>query len=234
MANYIATDTDLEVVADAIRAKGGTSAQLLFPSGFANAIAAIDTSGGGGGGYTAGDWLDPTKPTGAVVSNTISIPAHALQGRTGVTSVSLPNATSMGANSFYGCTALISVSMHSLCVLNETSGFYGCSNLAILDCGGQGDNPRFSSTYILRNCTKLKTLILRNTSAWSLSNINVFQGSPFASNGTGGTLYVPSALISSYQSATNWSTILGYANNQILSIEGSIYETQYADGTPIS
>lgn len=26
---------------------------------------------------------------------------------------------------------------------------------------------------------------------------------------------------------------LGYANNQILPIEGSIYETKYADGTPI-
>ena len=66
----------------------------------------------------------------------------------------------------------------------------------------------------------------------SLSNVNAFTGA-FASGGTGGTLYVPQALIASYQSATNWSTILGYANNQILPIEGSIYETQYADGTPI-
>ena len=49
-----------------------------------------------------------------------------------------------------------------------------------------------------------------------------------------GKLYVPSSLISSYQAATNWSTILGYANNQILPIEGSMYETQYADGTPIT
>ena len=54
------------------------------------------------------------------------------------------------------------------------------------------------------------------------------------SNGSGGTLYVPQALISTYQSATNWSTILGYANNQILPIEGSIYENQYADGTPFT
>lgn len=56
----------------------------------------------------------------------------------------------------------------------------------------------------------------------------------FASNGTGGTLYVPQALISSYQSATNWSTILGYANNSIQAIEGSQYENYYADGTPMS
>lgn len=43
MANYIASDTDLTSVADAIRAKGGTSGQLAFPSGFASAIGAITT-----------------------------------------------------------------------------------------------------------------------------------------------------------------------------------------------
>ena len=39
--------------------------------------------------------------------------------------------------------------------------------------------------------------------------------------------------LSDYQSATNWSVIPGYTNNSITSIEGSIYETKYADGTPI-
>ena len=46
MANYIATDTDLGAVADAIRTKGGTSAQLEFPQGFVDAIDAIETGGG--------------------------------------------------------------------------------------------------------------------------------------------------------------------------------------------
>lgn len=45
MANYIATDTDLTAVADAIRTKGGTSAELVFPTGFVSAIG--DISGGG-------------------------------------------------------------------------------------------------------------------------------------------------------------------------------------------
>jgi hypothetical protein len=39
-------DTDLASVANAIRVKGGTSAQLAFPTGFVNAVNAI---GGGGG-----------------------------------------------------------------------------------------------------------------------------------------------------------------------------------------
>ncbi len=39
-------DADLTTVADAIRAKGGTSASLAFPAGFASAIAAISSGGG--------------------------------------------------------------------------------------------------------------------------------------------------------------------------------------------
>lgn len=46
MANYLATDTDLTSVANAIRTKGGTSAQLEFPSGFVSAIGAIPSGGG--------------------------------------------------------------------------------------------------------------------------------------------------------------------------------------------
>lgn len=45
MADYIATTEELTAVADAIRAKGGTSEQLVFPDGFVSAISAI--SGGG-------------------------------------------------------------------------------------------------------------------------------------------------------------------------------------------
>ncbi len=40
-------DTDLTSVANAIRTKGGTSAQLAFPAGFVQAIADIPSGGGG-------------------------------------------------------------------------------------------------------------------------------------------------------------------------------------------
>lgn len=43
MADYLTTDTDLTAVADAIRAKGGTSAALEYPDGFVSAIGAIST-----------------------------------------------------------------------------------------------------------------------------------------------------------------------------------------------
>ena len=42
-------DADLTSVANAIRTKGGTSAQMAFPAGFVSAVNAIPTGGGGGG-----------------------------------------------------------------------------------------------------------------------------------------------------------------------------------------
>lgn len=44
MADYLTNDADLKAVADAIRAKGGTSEPLTYPGGFASAIEAIKTT----------------------------------------------------------------------------------------------------------------------------------------------------------------------------------------------
>ena len=41
MAEYLTNTTDLTSIANAIRAKGGTSAQLAFPNEYVTAIQAI-------------------------------------------------------------------------------------------------------------------------------------------------------------------------------------------------
>lgn len=46
-------------------------------------------------------------------------------------------------------------------------------------------------------------------------------------------VYVPNALISSYQTASNWSTRYAAGKITFHAIEGSPYEHAYADGTPI-
>ena len=46
MAEYLTNTTDLTKVASAIREKGGTTAQLVYPDGFVAAIQAIQTGGG--------------------------------------------------------------------------------------------------------------------------------------------------------------------------------------------
>lgn len=53
-------DADLTSVADAIRAKGGTDAQLAFPAGFVSAVQAIST-GGGGNGIISQDVMTATE-----------------------------------------------------------------------------------------------------------------------------------------------------------------------------
>lgn len=46
MTDYLVTDTELISVANAIRTRGGTQAQLEWPSGYVSAIAAIPSGGG--------------------------------------------------------------------------------------------------------------------------------------------------------------------------------------------
>lgn len=103
---------------------------------------------------------------------------------------------------------------------NTSSTFASDSNIETIDIGSW---PRIGGNEF-QNCSKLKVLVLRRSSVATLASTNAFTGTPFASGGTGGTLYVPNSLISSYQSASNWATILGYANNSIVKIEGSPYE----------
>lgn len=46
MGNYLVDGADLTSIANAIRTKGGTSAQLAFPADFVSAIGAIPAGGG--------------------------------------------------------------------------------------------------------------------------------------------------------------------------------------------
>lgn len=73
----------------------------------------------------------------------------------------------------------------------------------------------------------LDTLILRSTSVVTLAAMTAFNGRYSTSWAEGddylGVLYVPSALISNYKSATNWSNLLNRGWD-IQAIEGSEYE----------
>lgn len=66
MADYLVTDTELTSIADAIRTKGGTSANLSFPTEFVSAINAIET--GGDLEYEAGEVI-PTSDSYEITIN---------------------------------------------------------------------------------------------------------------------------------------------------------------------
>lgn len=72
--------------------------------------------------------------------------------------------------------------------------------------------------------TSLRVLILRRTgSIATLTSVSAFASTPFRNNTTG-TVYVPSALIETYKTATNWSTLYNNGTCLFAAIEGSEYE----------
>jgi hypothetical protein len=74
------------------------------------------------------------------------------------------------------------------------------------------------------DCSALTTLVLRSNTLCTLKSTGAFTNTTFASGGTGGTVYVPQALITEYQNATNWSTLYAAGTCNFVAIEGSEYE----------
>lgn len=68
MSKYYTTDTELTSIANAIRSKGGTSEQLVYPNGFVTAINAIT----GSGGSDAFSIVDTTDTNGGTIRTIIA------------------------------------------------------------------------------------------------------------------------------------------------------------------
>jgi len=157
---------------------------------------------------------------------------HMVEGCPALTNFHAPLLEAAGATMLNNCDALETLVFPSMRSV-YTSAFAASSKLRAVDFGGEMDNGLFRNS-IFNGDGVLTTLVIRKTDGpCALTNVNAFTGTPFRSGGTGGTLYVPSALISEYEAATNWSTVLSYTNNSIAAIEGSEYENYYVDGTPI-
>jgi len=133
--------------------------------------------------------------------------------------VNFPKMTTMSNSCFSNCKKLVNVNIGNLQRVKNAA-FYNCEALELIDF----DNVSYLEAQCFYNCSKLNTVILRKDQVCTLENINAFNNTPFASGGTGGILYVPESKINSYKRAAGWSTILDYENNQILAIEGSVYE----------
>lgn len=124
-------------------------------------------------------------------------PAYLFQGCTALHTVNIPEFTRLGSRSFSGCKVLEKLDLPKVNMIDGLS---------------------------FENCTLLSVMILRNNVVASLSNINAFNNTPFASGGTGGTVYCPASLITQYQQATNWSTLYAAGTCNFVAIEGSEYE----------
>ena len=214
-------DAGLGSVADAIRAKGGTSAQLPFPAGFVSAIGELPA----GGAYDIDELIDGSITS--IVSDAAVIKVNAFSGCTHMTAASLPEAARMGSGGtgvFGGCEALVSLSMPKMAGSVGVSAFNGCKALPAADLAA-------GVTQILQqaftSCYALEALVLRRTAGIvTIANTSVFNNTPLT--GRGGTysghVYVPAALLNSYRTASNWSALYANYPGIFETIEGSVYE----------
>ena len=219
-------EDDIEVVYTKPAGPSGTKQIRITANGtttedvaaYANAEIAVNVSGGGGGndGVT-----QSVKNLGNEAFRYVTTLAKSLNFK---------SLTTAGSRAFGG----ISAGLETLVLpAISSAGAYCFAESSSIKTIDFGPNMPDWNAWFFSGDSSLSTVIIRKASVAGLTNINVFNATPFASGGSGGTLYVPSSLISSYENASNWSTILGYANNSIVAIEGSAYETTYADGTII-
>ena len=146
---------------------------------------------------------------------TVSFPAataigdSAFYSCTSLTTVSFPAVTTIGSFAFYYCSRLTTVSFPVATIISS-SAFCRCSALATVSFPAATTigNGAFSS------CTSLTSVFLAKTAVVTLSHSNAFSPTPMS---TTGWFYVPSSLIASYQSATNWT----YYSSRFSAIENS-------------
>lgn len=163
-----------------------------------------------------------TNLKGFNFANITSLYDHAFS-RSGILQVVLENATesASGSGLFEACSAMqFFVAKKPFCMSN-TYLFSNCSSLEAVDVNSSSK----VSLGALSNTALLKTLVLRNGEMVKAS------GNLPATCGLsdGGKVYVPSALKASYEADTTWSSLA----SAFETIEGSYYETHYANGDPI-
>ena len=180
MANETLTSAFSDI-ADAIRAKGvtGTMTPLQMPT----KIESIPSGGGTKYGVSVDSVLGEVDSNGVLQSPNIpfsfesidvkSISYNALNGRfttiTSLTTVNLPNLTSVGNTGMKGtfseCTSLTTVNLPNLTnveISGMTGAFYGCTSLSsvsIDELSSIGDGGMHSA---FKGCTSLTTVNLPN------------------------------------------------------------------------
>jgi hypothetical protein len=151
------------------------------------------------------------------------------EGCSACTALSVLNLTALesvsGNYNFWNCSNLTEVVFSSFIGSIPRCMFQNCSKLKTIVLGASGfTNSATIDQQAFSSCIVLDTIVLHSTSMCALGNVNAFDKTPFASNGTGGTVYVPQTLIESYQTATNWSTLYAAGTCNFVAIEGSEYE----------
>ena len=189
-----------EATRTAIVGKGGT---LPAGAGLIAFPAAVDAIPSGGGGV---DVTGVTDGTATVIDwssagDTGSIRTYAFYQCTSLTSLTLPPGMtgSIGPEAFRSCAALTTLTLPpGMTGSIGGNAFISCSALTALTLpsGMTGS----IGTYVFNGCTSLTSLVIQSPTVMTLANVS-------AVTGTTCNIYVPDALVATYQAGNSWSTL---------------------------
>lgn len=128
--------------------------------------------------------------------------------------ISLPELLTVKNSGITRCPNVKSINFPKLQTI-ENQGFSMMKGLKQIDTSNLDSIGRYAFT----TCLVLKVLILRKSTVCTLQNTDAFHNTPFANGGIGGVVLVPSALVETYKTATNWSTLYGYGTCEFLPLE---------------
>lgn len=230
-----------------IEVAGGSSVRLTTAGKYCDRDIVVTATGGGEQDHTVEDGLITGTLTEYTNDRVESVRPSAFSTMTALEKVELQSCSIITSSVFNTCSNLKEVYLPSLKRTKSSSDaliFRSCISLPEISLPSYegyivSDMFRYCTALqkanvgaaisinsnAFGNCTNLKVLILRKKDAvCTLSGMNAFTSTPFASGGTGGTVYVPAALITEYQNATNWSTLYAAGTCNFVAIEGSEYE----------
>ena len=203
----------LKSIADAIRSKKGTTAEINAQN-FASEIESIQT---GGGSTTVTDnyvifnktptikmYWDSIPNNGILPASSFRIGAD-FGYNNSISEAHLPDITIVNGFCFANNESLKTVYLPNCTTIQGGSSFTGCKTLSKLELPAVTSISNSS----FAQCSALTTIVIgtnESTTICTLGGSGVFTGTPIATSDTTGFIYVADSLVDQYKEATNWVT----------------------------
>lgn len=149
-------DADLTAVADAIRAKGGTSEALAFPGGFVEAVEAIEAGGGGSDIIAALADRTITQFPYNELEGVVAIGENAFHSCARMQGTLFPSTvTSIGVSAFTGCRKIAFTELPYDIIRIGSYAFQDCNALALTTLPKIPCDGTYIGAYVFQNCYAL-------------------------------------------------------------------------------
>ena len=151
-------------------------------------------------------FADCTKLTSFSAPKLTALQGYTFSGCTNLTDVNLPLLKNLGnaGQAFSGCRWMTEIKLPAIETWGSLAPFDGCRRLDIIDTGLNDSTNYTSINRVISGTNALRHFVIRRTSMVALATS---PSNAFGSLVNSGYVYVPSNLLSTYQAATNWSTL---------------------------